>query len=112
MSLAQTGTDHAAGCQAENAGDQLPRAAGGLGVLFVAERVQPCIDSRTHMAEHACGQHRTCGKGDQTDDDPAFAACGRVQHGHEHGEEHERGTQIMLHDEHSHRGDPHHDDRA
>ena len=74
--------------------------------------MQPGVDALTHVAEHACGQHGSRGERDQTDDDPAFTAGGRVQHGHEHGEEHKRGAQIMLHDEHAHRGDPHHDDRA
>ena len=42
---------------------------------------------------------------------PTGAPRGHVQHGHEHGEEHQRRAQIMLHDQHAHRHDPHHDDR-
>ena len=112
MPLAQTGAEHAARRQSEYAGDQLPGAAGGLVVLLIAERVQPGVDALTHVAERAGGQHGARGERDQTDDDPAFPAGGRVQHGHEHGEEHERSAQVTLHDQHAHRSDPHHDDGA
>ena len=64
------------------------------------------------MTEDVRRQECARGEGDEADDDPAFAAGGHIQHGYEHGEEHQRGAQIVLNHEHAHGHDPHHDDRA
>ena len=112
MPLPQAGAHHATGSQTENAGDQLVRSAIFLAILLRTERVQPGVDARADMTEDVRRQECARGEGDEADDDPAFAAGGHIQHGYEHGEEHQRGAQIVLNHEHAHGHDPHHDDRA
>ncbi len=111
MALAQAVAHQASGGQSENAGDQLVGTAVFLVVLRGIERMQPCVDARAHVAEDVRRRHGAHGERDETDENPAFASRGDIQHGDEHREEHQRGAQIVLHDEHAHRHDPHHDDR-
>ena len=51
--------------------------------------MEPGVHTRADVAEDACRRHRAGGEGDESDDDPAFTPGGHVQHGHEHGEEHQ-----------------------
>ena len=111
MPLAEAGAHQSAGSQTENAGDKLVRAAVFLVVLRRIERMKPRVDTRADVAEDVRRRHRAHGEGDEADNDPAFAPGGHVQHGHEHGKEHQRRAKIMLHDQHAHGHDPHHDDR-
>ena len=101
-----------AGSQSENTGDELIRTAILLVVLFRCERMQPGIDSRPHMAEQVGCRKRADGEREKSDDYPTRTSGRHIQHGHEHGEEHQRRTKIMLHDQNAHGDDPHHDDRS
>ena len=60
----------------------------------------------------ATGRNTAYAEGEEADDEPARAAGGHVEHGDEHREEHERSAQIVLQNEHAHRGDPHDHNRS
>ncbi|EME37602.1 hypothetical protein C884_01653 [Kocuria palustris PEL] len=98
--LAPALAEQPAGGQAEQALHDLARAADGGVVDLRIEGVDPGVETGRDVAEGLRGHEAPGGHEDQPQDDPAQAAGGEVEHGHEQAEEQDRGAEVALQHEH------------